>query len=100
MLVLVTGLPSATKERFVNALSSRLGAGHVVVSWFYGARPASVHLHVHAGSDAETLVESGWPNRRVGDRPDLVLHVDRETVDSSIDRVLSALRARAAEIGA
>lgn len=98
MLVLVTGLPSTAKGRFVDALSRRLGTDHAVVSWFYGAHPASVQLHVHAESSAEALIEGGWLERSAG-RPDLVVHLDSEALDASIGRVLRTLRARAAEIG-
>jgi hypothetical protein len=94
MLLLVTGLPSPGKTRFVDALSRRLGPGHMVVGTLPGAPAGGELLHVHAETDVEALVEGPYLPRQAAPRPELVVRVDWEPVSASVDRVLETLRTR------
>lgn len=99
MLLLVTGLPSPAKTRFVDALSRRLGPGHMIVGALPGAHAGVALLHVHAETDADALVEGPWPPRHAAAPPEVVVRVDWEPVSASVDRVVDTLRTRLA-IGA
>lgn len=57
-------------------------------------------LHVHAESDLEAFVEGEWPAKRLAKEAALVVHVDWEPTDVSVDRVLQTLHARAICVGA
>jgi hypothetical protein len=96
MLLLVTGLPSPGKTRFVDALSRRLGPGHTIVGSLPGAHTGAALLHVHAETDVEALVEGAWPPRHAARRAELVVRVDWEPINTSVDRVLETLRTRLA----
>jgi hypothetical protein len=95
MLVLVTGLASHGKTRFVDALRQRLAPTTIPV---YVSRgwpiPEDVAvLHVHAETDVEALVEGGlrW---READGAELVVAVDWEPVEQSVNRVVQTLATR------
>ena len=94
-VVLVTGLPSAGKTRFVHALQHRLDAWHLPVRASGGpALPADVTvLHVHADTDVEAFVEgdlAGHSSRGA----QVVVSVDWESMERSVDRVIEALHTR------
>lgn len=99
MLLLVTGLPSTGKTRLVDALSRRLGGGGIIVGSLPGAHVGTV-LHVHAESDAEALIEGAWRGRDDREAAQVVVRVDWERVDASVERVLQALHARTVAVGA
>jgi hypothetical protein len=96
MLLLVTGLPSPGKTRFVDALARRLGPTHTIVGALPGAHAGSALLHIHAETDVEALVEGPLPPRRATQRAELIVRVDWEPVAASVDRVLETLRTRLA----
>ena len=96
MLLLVTGLPSPGKTRFVDALSRRLGPGHMIVGALPGAPAGAALLHVHAETDLEALVEGPYQPRHTPPRPELVVRVDWEPVNASVDRVLETMRSHLA----
>jgi hypothetical protein len=96
MLLLVTGLPSPGKTRFVDALARRLGPNHTIVGALPGAHVGSALLHVHAETDVEALVEGPLLPPSTVNRPELVVRVDWEPVAASVDRVLETLRTRLA----
>ena len=98
MLLLVTGLPSAGKNRLVDALANRLGRSQVVVGSLPGAHAGSV-LHVHAESDVEALIEGSWGKRPPDAAPEVVVRVDWEPVEKSVERVLQTLHTRAVALG-
>jgi hypothetical protein len=99
MLLLVTGLPSVGKNRLVDALANRLGPAHVVVGVLPGAHAGAV-LHVHAESDVEALIEGSWRPRPPDHAPEVVVRVDWEALDKSVERVLETLDARLIALGA
>jgi hypothetical protein len=94
MLLLVTGLPSPGKTRFVDALSRRLGPGHTIVGSLPGGHAGSALLHVHTETDVEALVEGRWRPPAAAQPAELVVRVDWEPVNASVDRVLETLRSR------
>jgi hypothetical protein len=96
MLLLVTGLPSPGKTQLVDALSDRLGSA-LVVAGTRATQPAPAPtLHVHAETDFEAWVEGDWPSRDAARHAELVVKVDWESVERSVDRVMKALGAKAA----
>jgi hypothetical protein len=100
MLLLVTGLPSPGKTQLVDALSRRLGPHQVIAGSLPGGHAGNVVLHVHAESDLEAFVEGDWPDKRAAKHAGLVLRVDWEPIEASIDRVMQTLHARAIALGA
>ena len=96
MVLLVTGLPSQGKTRFVEALASRVGPGNVVVGSLPGANAGAVLVHVHAESDVEALVEGAWPDRTAAKTAAVVVRVDWEPTEVSVERVLRTLHAQVA----
>jgi hypothetical protein len=100
MLLLVTGLPSSGKNRLVDALADRLGPNQVVAGWLPGAHAGNAVLHVHAETDLEALLEGEWPDRRAAEQAELVVRVDWEPIEASIDRVMQTLQSRAIGSGA
>lgn len=98
MLLLVTGLPSVGKNRLVDALANRVGRHQVVVGALPGANVGAV-LHVHAESDVEAMIEGGWKSPPADDPPEVVIRVDWEPLEKSVERVLQLLRARIVALG-
>ena len=96
MLLLVTGLPSPRKTRFVDALVRRLGSSHVIVGSLPGAHAGAVLLHVHAETDVEALLEGTPLPDQTARCADLVVRVDWEPLADCVDRVVDALRLRTA----
>ena len=96
MFLLVTGLPSPGKTRFVDALTRRLGPTHMVVGSLPGAAAGTALLHVHTETDVEALVEGAWHGRDDAGSAELVVRVDWEPLTASVDRVVETLRSRLA----
>ena len=103
MLVLVTGLASHGKTRFVDALRHRLTPITIPVyvrhSWPVTAD--GTVLHVHAETDVEAMVEGGLPSPEDAAGAELIVPVDWEPVARSVDRVVASLATRGiAAVGA
>ncbi len=96
--VVVTGLASPGKTRLLDALQLRLPA-HVEVHAASETTPLSHGrpvLRVHASSDLEALIEGAGSSafRRAAHDADLVVAVDWERTERSLERVIGALAAR------
>ncbi|MGQ0732090.1 MAG: hypothetical protein ACT4QD_00380 [Acidobacteriota bacterium] len=99
MVVLVTGLASAGKARLVAALERRLRPARISVRGLASnapPEPGEAVLHVHAESDLEAMVEGALQaaERRSARAAHLVVPVDWEPVDRSVNRAIESLRAR------
>jgi nicotinamide riboside kinase len=95
--VVVTGLASSGKARLVDALRERLAAPHIAVRTAQSSSSGDApSLHVHAETDVEALIEGGLKtvSRHEAQRADLVVPVDWESTDRSVDRVVAALHDR------
>jgi hypothetical protein len=102
--VYVTGLASSGKRRLVSALKERLSEAHLDVHAISGPAPppTDVTLHVHAETDLEALVEGGLQSaaRDTARDAEVVVPVDWERIERSVDRVIEALIARGLASGA
>ncbi len=101
--VIVTGLASPGKTRLVEALRRRLSPARMVVR--VGAirqvrNTEAAVLHVHAETDLEAMVEGGLQPgaREASRRADLLVAVDWERVERSVNRVVEALIARGVDV--
>ena len=89
-VLLVTGLASPGKTRFVDALLGRLDPRDIAVRTSRDA--GEVVLHVHAETDLESMVEGGWLLPDASDAQ-LKVAVDWEPIERSVRRVIEALAA-------
>jgi hypothetical protein len=96
-VVHVTGLASSGKERLLSALSRYLEPLGITVRMGPVSAPSGVAtLCVHAETDIEALVEGGAAQETLLEqaRADVVVPVDWEPVDRSVQRVVDALIGR------
>jgi hypothetical protein len=102
--VYVTGLASTGKSRLVNALRERLSAANVDVHAISGPAPppTDATLHIHAESDLEALVEGRLQSaaRAIARNAEVLVPVDWEPVERSVNRVIEALIGRGLVSGA
>jgi hypothetical protein len=91
--VFVTGLASSGKARLVAALEERLAPGRIAVRASQPEPESRPALHVHAETDIEALIEGGLKTTSGRDaaRADLIIPVDWESADRSVNRVIEAL---------
>lgn len=104
-VVLVTGLASPGKTRLVEALRRRLEPATLTVRvgatrQLIGADAAI--FHVHAETDLDAMVEGGLQSiaRHASRDADLLVPVDWERVEHSVNRVIDALIARGVDVDA
>lgn len=92
-IVLVTGLPSSGKARLIDALRQRLAPSGIDVFHQPSSAAGQPALHVHAETDVEALIEGGLktPSRRDAQRADVIVPVDWESTERSVNRVIAAL---------
>jgi len=103
--VFVSGLASQGKARFIAALERRLHADGISVrvgTTTVAANHDDEVVLVHAESDLEALVEGRvWASARAAaDAAEVVVRVDWEPAERSVDRVVGALRSRGIALAA
>jgi hypothetical protein len=101
--IIVTGVASPQKARFIDALRCQFGGIAVVVrsdaAW---PTPPDIVLRVHAETDLEAMIEGQSDDRAAARAADLVIPVDWEPLARSLTRIAEALVARgvdAAQLG-
>jgi hypothetical protein len=96
--VYVTGLASTGKSQLVSALRERLSPTNLDVHPISGPAPPSTDatLHIHAETDLEALVEGRLQAaaRATARSAEVLVPVDWEPVERSVNRVIEALIGR------